>query len=178
MNKKELRKQFKTIRDHLTDRDIKDDLIFKQLCSDDHFITSQHIGIYSSFSSEVNTNKIIEYCLIMNKHVYLPKIIDNQKMIFIEINTNSKYEMNKYHILEPVGIKVEPTIIQCMICPGLVFDHTYNRIGYGKGYYDSYLKELECYKIGLCYKVQIIDKIEASEEDVKMDCIICEDFKI
>ena len=59
-----------------------------------------------------------------------------------------------------------------MIIPGLAFDKDNNRLGYGMGYYDNYLKDKNVYKIGICYKEQIIDSIPVDNNDVKMDLVI------
>ena len=58
------------------------------------------------------------------------------------------------------------------IFPGIAFDTRNNRIGYGKGFYDSYFKNVSCYKIGICYSIQKVEQIETTEFDIKVDEII------
>jgi len=65
-----------------------------------------------------------------------------------------------------------PEEIDCMYIPGLVFSKTSNRIGYGKGYYDRYLKSYPGKKIGVCMKDFIIDDFNTESHDVKLDYII------
>ena len=62
-----------------------------------------------------------------------------------------------------------------IIVPGLMFDKELNRLGYGKGYYDKYLKSKNIYKIGLCYSCNLIDSLEIEEHDIKMDLVITEE---
>lgn len=62
-----------------------------------------------------------------------------------------------------------------MLLPGLAFDQTGNRIGYGAGYYDRYLashSETGFYKIALAFDFQVIDHITADEFDRKADAIL------
>ena len=57
----------------------------------------------------------------------------------------------------------EQTLI---LVPGLAFDRTGHRLGYGGGYYDSYLKEHpEAKSVGICYSVQMSEEIPLEEHD-------------
>ena len=64
--------------------------------------------------------------------------------------------------------------IDVVIVPAVAFDKDFNRMGYGKGYYDKFLKDISAYKIGVCYSFQLLDTIPALKHDVKMDMIITE----
>ncbi|MGM9551134.1 MAG: 5-formyltetrahydrofolate cyclo-ligase [Clostridia bacterium] len=65
--------------------------------------------------------------------------------------------------------------IDVVIVPGVAFDRKFNRMGFGKGYYDRFLEGLDCFKIGVCHSFQMLDKIPFEKHDVKMDVIITED---
>ena len=45
-------------------------------------------------------------------------------------------------------------------------------MGFGKGYYDRFLCNKKIYKIGVCFKEQIVKNIEVNEWDIKMDEVI------
>ncbi|MBW2999653.1 5-formyltetrahydrofolate cyclo-ligase, partial [Candidatus Woesearchaeota archaeon] len=62
--------------------------------------------------------------------------------------------------------------IDLVILPGAAFDKKGNRIGSGSGYYDIFLKGMDCPKIALCFDFQIVKKIPAEEHDVKADKVI------
>ena len=70
--------------------------------------------------------------------------------------------------------EILPDNIDLAIVPGLAFDHLKNRLGYGKGYYDRLLCEMDAYKIGVCFRFQVFDKIPYTNTDVKMDLIVSE----
>lgn len=62
-----------------------------------------------------------------------------------------------------------------MLLPGLAFDRSGNRIGYGAGFYDRYLSthlDTCFYKIAVAFDFQIVDNITADEFDVKVDAIL------
>ena len=65
-----------------------------------------------------------------------------------------------------------------MLMPGLAFDIFGNRVGYGAGYYDSYLSKYpndEWVKIALAYDFQITDRIAAGKYDIPADYIVTPD---
>ena len=61
-----------------------------------------------------------------------------------------------------------------LVMPGLAFDVTLNRIGYGGGFYDRYLSEHmnDYYKTAICFDYQVVESIQADEFDIKPDKII------
>ncbi len=168
--KKELRKEILYLRDNLEDRYNKSVIIKNKILSLDIYKKSNVIALYSSMKSEVDTKELISESLELGKRVLLPRIINKNKMIFIEINKDTNYEKNNFGMLEPIGI--EEKNIDLMIIPGVAFDKDNNRLGYGRGYYDKYLKDKNIYKIGICFKEQIVDNIDIEEHDIKMNLII------
>lgn len=168
--KKELRKEILYLRDNLEDRYNKSVIIKNKILSLDIYKNSNVVALYSSMKSEVDTKELISESLELGKRVLLPRIINKNKMIFIEINKDTNYEKNNFGMLEPIGI--EEKNIDLMIIPGIAFDKDNNRLGYGRGYYDKYLKDKNIYKIGICFKEQIVDNIDIEEHDIKMNLII------
>ena len=84
--------------------------------------------------------------------------------------------VDKWGILEPKTVEEDKIgeEFDLIIMPGVAFDKFGNRIGYGGGYYDKYIsrKNIKCPKIALAYDLQIIDKIQCEEHDIKADGII------
>lgn len=168
--KKELRKEILYLRDNLEDRYNKSVIIKNKILDLDIYKKSNVIAMYSSMKSEVDTKELIKESLLLGKKVLLPRIINKNKMIFIEINDNTEYERNSFGVMEPIGIEYKD--IDLIIVPGIAFDKYNNRLGYGRGYYDKYLSNKDIYKIGICYYEQLIDKIEVEDHDIKMDLVI------
>ena len=82
---------------------------------------------------------------------------------------------NAWGIEEPGDSEfVDSHEIDLVLVPGLCFDRTGHRVGYGKGFYDRLLKKCrpDCLKIGVSY-FEPIDKIEnLYEGDVPLDFVI------
>jgi len=69
---------------------------------------------------------------------------------------------------------VDPLDIDAVIVPGVAFDRSCWRLGYGGGYYDRLLPLLrpDCARIGVAYDEQVIETIPAEEHDVRLDAVV------
>lgn len=176
MNKEELRKKFKIIRDNISNRDKKSSEIIKRLINTKEYQKSKVIALYSNISSEVETKELIKISL-ENKKVVLPKINKDNTMDFYEIKYLKDLEIGAFNIKEPKVKNKKPIKkeeIDLIIIPGICFDKNRNRIGYGKGYYDKYLSNTNIKKIGLCYEEQITKEIKSDKTDIRLDYLITE----
>ena len=95
-------------------------------------------------------------------------------MDFYEWSFSNPLKINRYGIPEPISKKiVHPEVI---FIPLVGFDKNLNRLGYGGGYYDRYLKKMnrrkKILKIGLAMEVQKIEKIPTDKYDQKLDYIV------
>lgn len=172
-----LRKKYRNIRGNILNKAEKEEMIRKKVIDLIKIKNAKVIGLYASYKDEVNTFLLINELKHMNKIIVLPRMNNDQEMNFYCYNSYDELIKNDYGILEPKkeNTIIDPKSIDVVIVPGLVFDIYKNRIGYGKGYYDKYLKNTNIYKIGICFDEQIIDEEIASESfDVKMDLIISE----
>ena len=174
MNKQVLRKNYLNIRKDINGVDKRkyDNDIFNRIINLEEYKESKLILIYVSLECEVNTFKLIEYTLNIAKKVAVPKCEENN-ITFYEIKSLKDLEEGKFGILEPKANK-PVTDFNNSICivPGVAFDKQNNRIGYGKGFYDRFLKNYKGIKIGLTYKECICDKIDSDINDIKMDKVI------
>lgn len=181
MTKNEVRILMKDRRDNLSE-DIRkefDKKIQDKLFSLDLFKNCNMLFTYVSFGSEVDTIAIIERALQLNKRVFIPKV-EGKNLNFYEIDSLKGLNLSKFGILEPEGtipFKVSDTCKESklMILPGLSFDRTGNRIGYGAGYYDRYMACFPSYewiKIAVAYDFQIMERLPVTEYDIKTDYIV------
>ncbi|MDQ3321148.1 MAG: 5-formyltetrahydrofolate cyclo-ligase [Acidobacteriota bacterium] len=82
---------------------------------------------------------------------------------------------NIWKIDEPAqSDSVETKEIDLVLVPLLCFDARGFRVGYGKGFYDRFLKDCraDCLKIGLSYFAPVAEISDARDFDVKLDFCI------
>ncbi|HEX9026827.1 MAG TPA: 5-formyltetrahydrofolate cyclo-ligase [Clostridium sp.] len=154
--------------------------IFLKLINSEFYINANVIFTFVSFKSEVDTHQIIKYALQSNKTVYVPKIESKERGIEIfKIDNLEELKIGYFGILEPQAScqAVDSNNIDLILLPGIAFDRLGGRVGYGKGFYDAFLRKMNkrVDKIALAYDFQILSKVPMNELDVKIDGIITND---
>lgn len=180
--KKEIREKYLAIRKNIINREEKTKEILDRLLNDSTYQKANTVALFKSFNFEVDTNSIIDISLSNNKVVALPRI-EQDEIVFYKINSKSVLVKNKYKIEEPISKKdnyIEKENIDLVIVPGLCFDRSGNRLGYGKGFYDRFLSGTSIRTIAICFDEQLLDEglLPASNSDVKIEEIITNKEKI
>lgn len=173
-----LRKKYIDIRKTITNKDKKATIIKEKLFETIEYKNALKIGIYFSLKNEVDTTNIIKSALEEKRHIYLPKIINEKEMVFVNIDSIENLEKNAFGIYEPKKGETIKDIneLDLIIMPGICFDKEKNRIGFGKGYYDRALENYKNKKIALCFDDQVLKNkiINSDIYDVKIDTLITE----
>lgn len=130
------------------------------------------ILLYSAIQKEIPTNKLIESCLLLDKQVYLPKVLSDSKMEFYQVHSIDELKIGSFQVKEPKTTKEYKNQECLMVVPMLACFKNY-RLGYGKGFYDRYLKNKKnIYTIGVALKIQELALLEVDEYDIPLSEII------
>ncbi len=175
--KKEIRQRIRQVRAQLSkelktqySKDIQNKLLKEKL-----FFGANEIYCYVSSNHEVQTEKIMNEAWKQGKRVAVPKVTKKGEMEFFYIQGKEELKVGHYGILEPTSDIPANADCELMILPGICFDYKGNRIGYGGGYYDRYLrKHHPKHKVALAYSCQMTESIEAEKHDVSVDMIFTE----
>ncbi len=160
MNKEELRKLYIQKRAAITaaEKLKADDLLliqFQKL----HIEIPALIMTYAPLEkmNEFDPQFITDYCYFKNPDqvLFCPVIHPTTPtMLSVIVNDETEFALNKFGIPEPVNATpVFPEEIDMVIVPLLAYSVKGHRVGYGKGYYDRFLKECknDVIKIGFSY---------------------------
>ena len=169
-----LRSHYKKKRFSLTKQEVDD--LSQRVCKQLDKLNIWKLKHYHIFISilkynELDTSSIINRLKSEQKIIIVPKISNNE-LVHIAINDETKFGLNEYGIKEPNdGNHFIIENLDIIFIPLLAFDLEGHRVGYGKGYYDRFLKltNSSSLKIGLSFfdpinKIQDID-----DNDVKLD---------
>lgn len=184
LNKNNLREIAKKYRNSISEsqRLLISKQIYYNLNKISHFIESEEILMYASLPKEVDTLGLIKDLLNTGKKIYCPRT-EGDKMYFYRINSLNDLKEGNFHVLEPdksndTLLRMNATKSYCMIIPGLMFDVSGNRLGYGKGFYDKFLfTNQQLYNItsiALSFDEMVKEHIPSDIYDVRINYIVTE----
>ena len=157
------RKECILLRKHITDREQKEKAIVQKLLP--FLKDKKKIGMYIPVCSEVDV-----YTGLNKNDFFVPKVVSETEMVFCPCRNLKR---GAFGVLEPEGREsVSPDLLDVIVIPVVGFHYPY-RMGYGKGYYDRYLKKTRALKIGVAFDCQETD-FEVHSWDIPLDIIITE----
>lgn len=151
--------------------------IFRQFLSIEKIRHASRFMLYVDFRNEVATREIISALLDLDKEVYLPVTLKEEKRLIPKrIFSLDDLVSGAYGILEPNvdAPIIVPSLLDVVVVPGSVFDKNGYRTGYGGGYYDRFLENTDAIRIGVCFDFQLVDDVFPENHDKRMDFIITE----
>ena len=175
MNKSKIRSKILNLRKHNFNKNLKINL--DKFFSFLKIKTNQkNLGGYYPSNFEIDDLEILDLLDKENYKISLPKIKKNNQMNFFKWSNKELLKINKFGIPEPILKKIiYPDIL---LIPLVAYDDGLNRLGYGGGFYDRYIKKIEkikkVIKIGLAFSYQKVKKVPINQYDKKLDFIITE----
>ena len=157
-DKPALRKQYLRIRDQMspTRRAELDLDAFQKIRSLPAFFRASSVLLFASFGSEPQTDRLFREALRLGIPVAFPVCSADRSMRFFrtdrpEALTGSGTGAFSFRVPDPSCPELIPDAHAFCLVPGLVFDHSGYRIGYGGGYYDRFLAENSVYSASIVY---------------------------
>lgn len=175
--KKRLRSYMKERRANNENRDVKETLLVENFFGLFKKLFGERTGAgtrltcfcYLSYSSEAPTDKLIQDLLDAGARVLCPKVLGTQMQA---VEYGEDFTLTGRGIREPVG-EAYTGDIDLIVLPLLAVDEQGNRLGYGGGYYDRFLREYPTAKrIAYCYDFQIIKNVPTESMDEKAEYIV------
>ncbi|MCR4695022.1 MAG: 5-formyltetrahydrofolate cyclo-ligase [Pseudobutyrivibrio sp.] len=175
-----LRDDFKNYRKSLSPKDKRD--FSNKLCLKLYsFIRNNYEDVdnflcYYPLEYEVDLRPLYAGLLSENKYLYFPvsNPADCSLSFYRVTDLKSDFSRGNFGVMEPFDTLPKFSFDKKTICftPGLIFDNSGKRVGYGKGYYDRFFAQnMDLIKIAACFEGQLVDALETSSYDVPMDYI-------
>ena len=174
MLKSELRKEYKEKRSALTDSQrysfdlsisegIKSFLLQNDLKKVHVFLPIEKWKEFNSFQV-LNDKELsrVSFCV---------PVVDGEEMKAVAYNLES-LTISKWGIPEPKGDYIsDVSDLELILVPLLVCDYRGSRVGYGKGFYDRFLKSLpvSVKKIGVSYFPLLTNEIDTDDWDIPLN---------
>ncbi|MBT4792570.1 MAG: hypothetical protein HON90_13440 [Halobacteriovoraceae bacterium] len=129
------------------------------------------LGVYMpmkfepKWMSSNRSNFVTEHLLVhMHEEVHLTY----HAVEFEKILTNDYGQKLELDVLKDIRV---PDVI---LIPGLAYTRSGERLGRGRAYFDSFLKDFKGVKIGVFYSLQEVENVYREKHDVSLDYIVTE----
>lgn len=167
--KRELRAHFKGVRKDLGEngRAAIDASIEANLCSLPEFEDAEVLLAYLDFGPEVRTRGIIQAAWDVGKTVALPWCVPGtHEMRWFKVASFDGLVKSSLGVEEPEPNDEAEQLLRTgqrmlTLVPGLTFDAAGYRLGYGGGFYDTFLAKFDGVSVGLCREAQFSDDLRA-----------------
>lgn len=175
MTKDYLRKEYRQKRKDITDDEkrIKSNSAQELFVKSDIYTNSHCLMVYMPLGNETDTELIVQKAFEQGKTVVIP-VTDGTtgEITPVIIREDTEYIKGAFNIREPKEkILCPKASIETVVVPGIAFDKSGNRMGFGKGCYDMFLEGFRGVKVGFCYDFQIAEELPCTEKDIAMDYI-------
>lgn len=173
--KRDLRRELRRRRAGMPagERAVADAAIARRLFGTPEWRDARTVLCYLSFGSEVGTREIVGRALEEGRTLALPRCVEGTRLMeWFAVGSLEGLVRSEHGVLEPVrdpACKVEPArgprgsvCDQLAIVPGLAFDRQGFRLGYGGGFYDTFLSGFAGIAAGLCREALAVDDLAAA----------------
>lgn len=124
---------------------------------------------------EIDTRAIFLYCLENSHPLAVPVTYPDGVMQAVVVDRDTVFTTSDWGIPEPAvespTYMNDPDII---FVPLLAADRLGNRVGYGKGYYDRFLRGTSGLRVGLCPDCCLFNEIPVEPHDQQLDILVTE----
>ncbi|WP_425379912.1 5-formyltetrahydrofolate cyclo-ligase [Spiroplasma endosymbiont of Stenodema calcarata] len=157
-------------------RQQKEQQIFQEFFNNHIVQNSKNIAIYYPIKGEVDTILIIKKLFATKINVFLPRMLGDNLQFYQFTNLTVDLEFNqRYGLYEPLITLpiIDKNKLDVVVVPIVAFDQTHFRLGYGKGYYDRFLKDYQKRIIGLAFIEQLVSQpLPIEKHDIRIKTII------
>jgi 5-formyltetrahydrofolate cyclo-ligase len=176
--KRALRRAVLLERDALpaSDRVARSEAIAERLLGLDEAARAATVLAFWSFGSEVHTQPLIERLVDRGRTVALPRIVDGD-VVPVAYTPGASLSATAFGAMEPAdGRALDVRELDLVVVPGVAFDRSCNRVGYGGGFYDRLLGRTRerTTAVAIAFGLQVVDEVPIGPVDRRVDAVVTE----
>lgn len=132
--------------------------------------------LYRSIGSEVATDALFDAAWRDGKRVGAPRVVGG-RIRSVVVDAQTAFEPGAFDVPEPAGPSEAPeTPWDVVVVPGIAFDDSGHRVGYGMGYYDAFLaSKVAGATVGLAYRQTFVTDLPVEDHDVPVEWVATPD---
>lgn len=170
-SKEGARVHFKAVREGLSagERRALDEAIARNVAALPEFAAADAVFTYLSFGAEVDTRGLIQRAWDAGKTVCLPRVVPGtREMRWYTAGSLDGLVRSPFGVEEPPDDPTREVLPAdfarpVALVPGLAFDREGFRLGYGGGFYDTFLPAFPGTSVGLIRACQLVDRLSVRD---------------
>lgn len=176
-SKASARARFSEIRASISEeeRTEKSDKICAHISTMREFSDCDILFAYYPIKTEASALQLIQTALALGKPVALPiSVKQDLTLDFRIIRSLEEMKLGAYEIPEPDPLAPRALSSKKSLCivPALAFDENGSRLGYGKGFYDRFLRDFKGFSIGITFSELLFPSIPTDKNDVAVNAVV------
>lgn len=132
--------------------------------------------VFWSFGSEVDTGPILDRLASEGVRLALPRI-ERTDIVPVPYRRGDALLEAGFGAKEPAAAGVSiARDVDVVVTPGVAFDRRGRRVGYGRGFYDRFLRSIgpEPFRVAIGFALQVVDEVPHGPFDEPVDAIVTE----
>lgn len=129
------------------------------------------VAMYSAKGSEVDISRVDAEARRLGLDVAYPRVVTGQRWLAFHRARAEELVLARFGLREPSPATPELQLseIRAFFVPGLAFDESGARLGWGRGYYDhTFARSPRALRLGLAYECQVVDRVPRAEHDIPL----------
>jgi 5-formyltetrahydrofolate cyclo-ligase len=135
------------------------------------------VGLYASIRDELDSGPLARALVARGIALAYPRVIPGRRRLaFHRVDDPGALVLSDLGIPEPgpdaPAVAIEH--IDVFVVPGLAFDRSGQRLGWGAGHYDTTLSDSHATRVGFAFECQLVAAVPSGDLDQPMSYIVTE----
>lgn len=134
------------------------------------------VMLYGASPEEADPSVLEDALRDLGKRIAYPRVADGRELTIHWVDTHDVLVEGPYGLLQPADGTAEAPLgaLSAIVVPGVAFDLSGNRLGFGGGYYDTLLGEATGAPptVGMAYDEQVFDEVPHEDRDCPVDLLV------
>lgn len=153
--------------------------IFRSVAALEVFRHAEKVLAYASFGSEPTTDPFLQTVLDAGKTLILPRVEARELGLYAVTDARRDLAPGTWGIREPrpeACPRAEPYSVDFVLVPGVAFDPPGRRLGYGGGFYDRLIGDMDRRPalVAGAFGVQVVERVPSEGHDLRVDLVVTE----
>jgi 5-formyltetrahydrofolate cyclo-ligase len=168
-DKPALRRRMRMVREMVDDRLLRSVQLWAAVAALAEYRAASTVMAFHGFGSEPDTDPLFARLAADGKRLLLPRVEDGEIAV---VDGGGPMVKSRIGVGEPQGPALAFDVVEFVIVPGLAFTTDGRRLGYGGGFYDRFLPQLQVANAGVCFAEQLVDDLPFEPHDVRVQRVV------